>query len=87
MALHRPSRVKDLGITFDTQLDFSLHTDNTVSSTYKKLGFLKLKTNIFSNQDALNVLYFALIFCIYEVHQNKIKQKLFTKTENDSCCI
>lgn len=61
LALCRPSTIVDLGITFDTKLDFSLHIDNIVSKAYKKLGFLKRKTKDFSSQQALKVLYFALV--------------------------
>lgn len=59
--LLRSVTVRDLGVTFNTTLDYSQHIDNIVSNAYKVLGFLKRKTINFSNQNALKLLYFSLV--------------------------
>ncbi|RZC34961.1 hypothetical protein BDFB_014694 [Asbolus verrucosus] len=38
--LGRVEFIKDLGVTFDSKFNFSLHYINIVSSTHKMLGFI-----------------------------------------------
>ncbi|GBM00726.1 hypothetical protein AVEN_150896-1 [Araneus ventricosus] len=77
----RSDSVTDLGIVFDTKLDFSQHIDSMVSKAYRKLGILKRKTRECSSEIALKVLYYAhvrssLEYCsiIWDPnYRNKIK--------------
>ncbi|GBM16529.1 hypothetical protein AVEN_148910-1 [Araneus ventricosus] len=55
----RSNSVPDLGIIFDTKLDFSQHINAMVSQTYRRLGILKRKTREFSSEIALKVLYYT----------------------------
>ncbi|GBO31455.1 putative RNA-directed DNA polymerase from transposon BS [Araneus ventricosus] len=59
LVLTRSNTVTDLGIIFDTKLDFSQHIDTMVSKTYRRLGILKLRTREISIELTLKVLYCA----------------------------
>ncbi|GBN72531.1 hypothetical protein AVEN_90091-1 [Araneus ventricosus] len=61
LVLSRSNTVTDLGIIFDSKLDFSQHIDTMVSKTYRRLGFLKRRTREFSSELTLKVLYCAHI--------------------------
>ncbi|GBM10011.1 putative RNA-directed DNA polymerase from transposon BS [Araneus ventricosus] len=61
LVLSRSNTVTDLGIIFDSKLDFSQHIDTMVSKTYHRLGFLKRRTREFSSELTLKVLYCAHI--------------------------
>ncbi|GBM51335.1 hypothetical protein AVEN_229197-1 [Araneus ventricosus] len=61
LVLSRSNTVTDLGIIFDSKLDFSQHIDTMVSKTYRRLGFLKRRTREFSSELTLMVLYCAHI--------------------------
>ncbi|GBM35453.1 Retrovirus-related Pol polyprotein from transposon 297 [Araneus ventricosus] len=77
----RSDSVTDLGIIFDTKLDFSQHINSMVSKAYRRLGILKRKTKEFSSEIALKVLYYAhvrssLEYCsiIWDsIYRNKIE--------------
>ncbi|GBL75100.1 hypothetical protein AVEN_31793-1 [Araneus ventricosus] len=49
--------VTDLGIIFDTKLDFAQHIDVMVSRAYRRLGILMRKSREFSSEHTLKVLY------------------------------
>ncbi|GBM02759.1 hypothetical protein AVEN_40825-1 [Araneus ventricosus] len=51
----RSNSVKDLGIIFDTKLDFSQDIDAMVSKAYRKLGILKRKTREFTSELDLKI--------------------------------
>ncbi|GBM20906.1 hypothetical protein AVEN_253710-1 [Araneus ventricosus] len=61
LVLSLSNTVTDLGIIFDSKLDFSQHIDTMVSKTYRRLGFLKRRTREFSSELTLKVLYCAHI--------------------------
>ncbi|GBN53651.1 hypothetical protein AVEN_189562-1 [Araneus ventricosus] len=61
LVLSRSNTITDLGIIFDSKLDFSQHIDTMVSKTYRRLGFLKRRTREFSSELTLKVLYCAHI--------------------------
>ncbi|GBN62373.1 hypothetical protein AVEN_83526-1, partial [Araneus ventricosus] len=48
--------VTDLGIIFDTKLDFSQHIDTMVSEAYRRLGILESRTSEFFSELVLKVL-------------------------------
>lgn len=60
-SLLRNFSVRDLGVTFNSNLDFSEHIQIITTKAYKILGFLKRKTTNFTSQKALEVLYFGLV--------------------------
>lgn len=75
---------KDLGVTFDPKLKFSIHIDNIVNKASKMLGFVKRMTAEFQNPNVIKILYFTLIRPIllyaspiwspfYDVHITKIE--------------
>lgn len=61
ISLLRNSSVKDLGVIFNSNLDFSEHIQFITTKAYKILGFLKRKTTNFTSLKALKVLYFGLV--------------------------
>ncbi|GBN62678.1 hypothetical protein AVEN_90603-1 [Araneus ventricosus] len=81
LVLSRSDSVTDLGIIFDTKLDFSQHINSMVSKAYRRLGILKRKTKEFSSEISLKVLYYAhvrssLEYCsiIWDpIYRNKIE--------------
>ncbi|GBN84643.1 putative RNA-directed DNA polymerase from transposon BS [Araneus ventricosus] len=81
LVLSRSDSVTDLGIIFDTKLDFSQHINSMVSKAYRRLGILKRKTKEFSSEIALKVLYYAhvrssLEYCSINwdpIYRNKIE--------------
>ncbi|GBL78927.1 putative RNA-directed DNA polymerase from transposon BS [Araneus ventricosus] len=81
LVLSRSDSATDLGIIFDTKLDFSQQINSMVSKAYRRLGILKRKTKEFSSEIALKVLYYAhvrssLEYCsiIWDpIYRNKIE--------------
>ncbi|GBO30585.1 hypothetical protein AVEN_197290-1 [Araneus ventricosus] len=81
LVLSRSDSVTDLGIIFDTKLDFSHHINSMVCKAYRRLGIFKRKTKEFSSEIALKVLYYAhvrssLEYCsiIWDpIYRNKIE--------------
>ena len=79
--LTRTDVIRDLGVTFDTRLDFSCHIDQIVSKSYKILGLLKRKTAQFTDLKVINTLYVSLVrsnmeYCsiIWDpFYENKVK--------------
>ncbi|GBN25854.1 hypothetical protein AVEN_252762-1 [Araneus ventricosus] len=59
LVLSHSDSVTDLGIIFDTKLDFSQHINSMISKAYCGLGILKRKTRAFSSEIALKVSYYA----------------------------
>ncbi|GBM72769.1 putative RNA-directed DNA polymerase from transposon BS [Araneus ventricosus] len=59
LVLSHSNTVSDLGIIFDTKLDFSQHIDTMVSKSYRRLGILKRRTSDFSSKLTLKVLHCA----------------------------
>ncbi|GBN72621.1 hypothetical protein AVEN_233001-1 [Araneus ventricosus] len=57
LVLSRSNTITDLGIIFDSKIDFSQHIDTMVSKTYRRLGFLKRRTREISSELTLKVLY------------------------------
>lgn len=59
--LIRCNEVKDLGVVFDSKLNFSVHINNIVSASLRLLGFIVRNCKAFTNITALDTLYFSLI--------------------------
>lgn len=90
--LERVQEVKDLGVIFDSKLEFHNHINYMTSKAYAMLGFIKRNTVDFNDPVALKSLYVSFVrsnleYCsliwspFYENHSNRIEkiQKLFTK--------
>jgi hypothetical protein len=59
--LERVYKFKDLGVTFDTELNFNDHLNNIVSKALKTYGFIFRNCKDFSNPKTLLLLYTSLI--------------------------
>lgn len=59
--LQRVTEVKDLGITFTSDLQFRKHVVRVCKKAYRNLGFLLRLANDFTNIRALRALYEALV--------------------------
>lgn len=57
----RCSYIRDLGVTFDAKMSFSLHIQNISKDAFKILGFIIRNSREFSNIDSLKLLYGAYI--------------------------
>ncbi|CAH2103089.1 unnamed protein product [Euphydryas editha] len=57
----RVKEIKDLGVYFNTQLNFRDHIVNICKKAYKKLGFLLRTVRTFTNLKAITVLYNTLV--------------------------
>ena len=53
--------MKDRGVYFTSNLNFSLHISKIVKKSYQMLGFMKRVTRGFTDKRTLNVLYNSLI--------------------------
>ncbi|GBM71417.1 hypothetical protein AVEN_185724-1 [Araneus ventricosus] len=89
LVLSRTDSVTDLGIIFDTTLDFSQHIDSMISKEYRRLGILKRKTREFSSEIALKVLYYAHVRSSLEYSSiiwnpnNRKKIKIIERIQNN----
>lgn len=90
--LKRVVEVKDLGVIFDSKLEFKSHINYITSKAYAMLGFIKRNTKEFKDYVALKSLFVSFVrnnleYCsiiwnpYYEIHSNRIEriQKLFCK--------
>lgn len=59
--LSRGQTIKDLGILFNTKLDFGEHINVVARSSLKLLGFIIRNCKQFSNVNVLKTLYFSLV--------------------------
>ena len=59
--LNRIFEMKDLGVYFTPNLNFSVHINKVTSKAMQMLGFIKRVTHDFTNLKALNVLYNSLV--------------------------
>lgn len=91
-ALARGQTIKDLGILFDSKLDFVEHVSTITNSAAKLLGFIIRNCKQFSNVNTLKTLYFSLVRSkieygaiiwnpIYNVHSESLEriQRKFMK--------
>lgn len=80
----RKNQYKDLGVTFDGNMTFTLHIEEVLNKSIKRLGFLKRNTKQFSDISCIKTLYHSLVvsvirYCdvvwnpIYSVHINKLE--------------
>ena len=53
--------MKDLGVYFTTNLNFSLHISKIVKKSYQMLGFMKRVTRGFTDKRTFNTLYNSLV--------------------------
>ena len=61
VSLKRNNEIKDLGVTFNYKLDFSLHVSNIASAAMKSLGQVLRICNSFQNPQTFKLLYNALV--------------------------
>lgn len=59
--LERVDRTSDLGVVFDSELRFSHHITQCVSSSYRVLGFILRNTRSFSDAKPIISLYISLV--------------------------
>lgn len=59
--LESVSRVRDLGILFDSKLHFNLHIEQIVSKAYRMLGFVLRTAKMFKNTKTYLILYKSLV--------------------------
>lgn len=84
--------VRDLGVTFDSTLSFSIHISTIVSEAFKSYGFIVRNCRNFTDIKPLIILYFAYIrtkleyasiiwYPLYECHKTSIErvQRKFLK--------
>lgn len=55
--IQRVSEIRDLGVTFTSDMSFKRHVDNIVASSFKKLGFITRFSRPFSSET------FRLLYC------------------------
>ncbi|KAE9529167.1 hypothetical protein AGLY_011963 [Aphis glycines] len=77
--ISRVNEINDLGVTFDSKLNFKLHTNNIIKKSSSKLGFIKRTCKDFHDAHALKLLYFSLVRSQLEYanliwHTNSITQ-------------
>lgn len=90
--LIRSQTTKDLGILFDSKLDFIEHINASTNSALKSLGFIIRNCKKFSNVEALKTLYYSLVRSkleygaiiwdpIYNIHSQSLEkiQRKFLK--------
>lgn len=77
--------IRDLGVTFDSSLNFISHINELCRSASKALGFIIRNTREFSDTSLIRVLYFALVmskleyasivwYPIYNVHCQNLER-------------
>lgn len=66
LRLDRVHEVRDLGVIFDTKVDFSCHIDLIISKAYSMMGFIMRICVDFHNPTALKCLFYAHIRSILE---------------------
>ena len=59
--LNRVYEIKDLGVYFTPNLNFSLHINKIVSKSFQMLGFVKRVTKVFNDTKTLMMLYNSYI--------------------------
>lgn len=90
--VEKVSRILDLGIMFDTKLDFRAHIEYLMPRAYKVLAFIKRNSKEFTNPYTRKLLYSSFVRSkfdygsiiynpYYDVHSNRIErlQKKFIK--------
>lgn len=59
--LHRPKHMKDLGVTFDSELTFNVHVNNIRQSSFKNLGFVIRNSTGFDDVYTLTLLFNSFV--------------------------
>uniref|UniRef100_A0A1Y1K5G1 Reverse transcriptase domain-containing protein n=1 Tax=Photinus pyralis TaxID=7054 RepID=A0A1Y1K5G1_PHOPY len=59
--LKRVESIKDLGVVYDSSLNFNKHIENIATSAYKMLGFVLRQSANFKCIRTLKILYFTLV--------------------------
>lgn len=68
--LPRLDSIKDLGVTFCSSMDFSLHIEESCSRAFKLIGFIKRNSFILSKPESLILLYCSLVRSVLEFSSN-----------------
>ena len=63
--LDKVDRMKDLGVTFDTELSFNFHCEDKINKAYSVLGLIK-RNFIYLTEDTFVSLYKSLVRCYLE---------------------
>jgi len=61
VALTTVDEIRDLGVTFSSDLSFGRHIHMTAASALRRLGFIKRCGKHFKNADTLKLLYGTLV--------------------------
>lgn len=61
VSITRSDNVRDLGVTFDTKLSFTLHYESIIASAYKSMGFIMRNCREFHNVDTLKLLFSTFV--------------------------
>ncbi|KAG6460286.1 hypothetical protein O3G_MSEX011890 [Manduca sexta] len=61
IALNKTTAMRDLGVVVDSKLNFNLHMDQIIKTSWRLLGFLKRVGKDFKNPNTLIVLYNSLV--------------------------
>lgn len=59
--LHRIESVKDLGVTYDSAVNFKKHVQYVVADSYRNLGFLFRQSHEFKNIYTIKMLYSTIV--------------------------
>ena len=64
--LHRVSEIKDLGVTFSSNLCFNVHITNVVNKAFRMLGFIRRNTKHIKDSGTIKVLYNSYVRARFE---------------------
>jgi len=57
----RVTSIRDLGIIFNYNMDFSIHINTFIKKAFKMLDFISRNTIDYKNTNALKILYYSLV--------------------------
>lgn len=60
-SITRTDSIRDLGVTFDSQLSFNAHVESIVSSANRSLGFIMRSCKEFTDLKCLKLLFFSFV--------------------------
>ncbi|KAG5866983.1 hypothetical protein JTB14_037830 [Gonioctena quinquepunctata] len=61
VGLKRCSQVRDLGVTYDSELIFDIHINKVMNKSLKMLGYITRQTQFISNPQAILALYYVYV--------------------------
>jgi len=78
--------MKDLGVTFDPELNFNFHCEDNINKAYSVLGLIK-RNFIYLIEDAFVSLYKSLVRCHLEYANSTLVDKGRLNTYKRSRCM